>query len=72
MLTESFVFNTWTYPLFYFAFDFTANIWPISAIIYSLMYMITHQKNIMELENIERVSRNVRETPLDEEDRDTF
>jgi hypothetical protein len=46
--------NTWLYPLFNFSFDITTSIWPIASAIYSLMYMITHQKNIIEIQHIDK------------------
>jgi hypothetical protein len=53
-LSNSYLNNTWLYPLFNFSFDITTSIWPIASAIYSLMYMITHQKNIIEIQHIDK------------------
>ena len=38
--------------LFNLAFKFTASIWPMASVIYSLVYMITHQENTIQMENL--------------------
>lgn len=50
MLDESFVNNTWLNPLYDFFLDIFSSIFPISSSIYSLLYMLTHRRKIMESE----------------------
>jgi hypothetical protein len=49
-LDYSFEHNTWFYPLYELFLDLFASICPIASTIYSLMYMVTHKKNIISLE----------------------
>lgn len=44
----SFANNTWLYPIYYAVSDLFASLFPIGSTIYSLMYMVTHTRNMME------------------------
>lgn len=44
--------NGWFYVLFNLGFKFTASIWPMASVIYSLVYMITHQENTIQMETL--------------------
>ncbi|TNV78760.1 hypothetical protein FGO68_gene14159 [Halteria grandinella] len=49
-LGESFLNNTWFYPMYELILELLSSIFPIASTIYSLMYMVMHKKNILERE----------------------
>ncbi|TNV79342.1 hypothetical protein FGO68_gene937 [Halteria grandinella] len=49
-LDQSILDSTWLYPLYQFFFQLVASIFPITSITYSLLYMVTHRRNMIEVE----------------------